>query len=304
MFSCVVSGLPLPVSPPAGEVRKCSGLRYTAPASELVQSATPISTTDVVSATVANATREAVLVKVAEQTSDAIVNKVSEAITSFGGRLTDILGGEHSTLGNTFKESLRDVQDFFIGLYNIIRPYWFIILPFLCILGGWLLGVLFELFILRHLKIYTQRTRWKLDDVIVDQLESIVKWFFILLGLYGMILSLSMRESTFQLLSRTLQVLLIIVLTIYIKRVVVGIFSLYSKETRQILSSSTIFNNIAMLVVYAFGGLIVLKLWTLISLLFSPRWESVVLLSYGVAGYPHQPLRRDSDYRLQTIKAR
>lgn len=208
---------------------------------------------------VVDATRDSQLTKIVDKQAEAVVHTASKVVGDVGTGFANLIGGEESFLGNTFIESVRDFQEIINRIFNTVRRFWWLILPIFFLLVSFFLGYIFDRIIISRLRKFARSTRWKADDVIADELSWLSKYLFIILGVYGFVLSVTITRSLESKIFTLLKVLLIILITIYVKRVAVGLLNLYSKEARQIFSSSSIINNVIIIGIYAFGVLIILN---------------------------------------------
>jgi small-conductance mechanosensitive channel len=126
------------------------------------------------------------------------------------------------------------------------------------ILGGLALGWIFERIILFELKKLAQRTKWEGDKVLIAALHGVVVLAFFLSGLYGALLTAPIDETAFGLGERVLAVGAIFLATVAFSRIVVGFVDVYAGRVSGLLPSTSLFSNIARMLVYLLGGLVIL----------------------------------------------
>ena len=126
---------------------------------------------------------------------------------------------------------------------------------FIGILAGWL----FKRFIHQRLKKMTEKTEWRGDDVIFDAIEShIVLWFF-LAAMNIASSSLSLSEDYSSYLSKIILGVLILSVTLAVSRMGVGLLNFWAEKQGTDLPSTTIFVNLARIIIIAIGVLVILQ---------------------------------------------
>nr|WSY49872.1 mechanosensitive ion channel family protein [Streptomyces sp. NBC_00886] len=122
------------------------------------------------------------------------------------------------------------------------------------LLAAFLLRVL-----LRWLGKHADRTRWSGDDVLVDALRTVVPWSAIAGGaaVAGAVLPLT-RTVQHQV-NQTLQVLIILAVTVSAARVIAGLVRAVTNSRSGVAGSATIFVNITRILVLAIGFLVMLQ---------------------------------------------
>ncbi|MEA1881872.1 MAG: mechanosensitive ion channel family protein [Candidatus Marinimicrobia bacterium] len=133
-------------------------------------------------------------------------------------------------------------------------------IPIGTILVGVVLGWLFKRFIHHRLKKVTEKTDWKGDDVVFDAIEShIVLWFFLA--------SLNIASNSIPFLSdiylgylsKIIVSVLILSVTLAVSRMGVGLLNFWAEKQGTDLPSTTIFVNLARIVIISIGVLIILQ---------------------------------------------
>jgi len=141
----------------------------------------------------------------------------------------------------------------YIHILNII------IAPAAFIAGGLITGLIFDRIILRTVKKIALRTPWKLDELIIDSVQRRMVFWFLILGAYGAVKSLSLSRDISDAIIKTLVVLLILSVTLVLGRVGSSLFSMYSKSSDNAIPASSIFSNIIKVIIIIIGILIILQ---------------------------------------------
>ena len=126
---------------------------------------------------------------------------------------------------------------------------------FIGIIAGWL----FKRFVHQRLKKMTEKTEWRGDDVIFDAIEShVVLWFF-LAAMNIASSSLSLSEDYSNYLSKIILGVLILSVTLAVSRMGVGLLNFWAEKQGTDLPSTTIFVNLARIIIIAIGVLVILQ---------------------------------------------
>ncbi|WP_129305459.1 mechanosensitive ion channel family protein [Streptomyces sp. L2] len=113
--------------------------------------------------------------------------------------------------------------------------------------------------VLRWLAGHAERTRWSGDDVIVDALRTVVPWASVAGGAASAAAVLPLTRTVQHQVNQTLQVLLILVVTLSAARVVSGLVRTVTMSRSGVAGSATIFVNITRVLVLAIGFLVMLQ---------------------------------------------
>ncbi|MFD7816854.1 mechanosensitive ion channel family protein [Streptomyces sp. NPDC059785] len=122
-----------------------------------------------------------------------------------------------------------------------------------------LLAALLLRMLLRWLGKHALRTRWSGDDLIVDALRTLVPWAAVFAGAGAAAAALPLTGALGRNVSRTLTVLLILVVTVTAARLITGMVRALAQSRSGVAGSATIFVNITRVVVLAMGFLVVLQ---------------------------------------------
>ena len=127
------------------------------------------------------------------------------------------------------------------------------------IIGGFVVGFVFEKIVLAELRHIAKKTPWKGDNVIINSLRGMVIIWLLIAGIYGAILSTPMSPS---LLAHLKQILLVVVIlsgTLVIARMTSGLVSIYVQREDVPLPSTSIFRNLTKLLIFLIGVMVILQ---------------------------------------------
>jgi len=132
-------------------------------------------------------------------------------------------------------------------------------MPLSCLAGGIILGFIADKIVIRKLEAFAKTTEWKGDEIIISSLKGAIFLWFMLLGVYMAALNTELSAKTFHFVHQGIVVLWLISATMVLSRIAVGFIRCYSSTENGNLKSTTIFINIARLVVFGVGTLIILQ---------------------------------------------
>ena len=127
------------------------------------------------------------------------------------------------------------------------------------IIGGFVVGFVFEKIVLAELRHIAKKTPWKGDNVIINSLRGMVIIWLLIAGIYGAILSTPMSPS---LLAHLKQILLVVVIlsgTLVIAKMTSGLVSIYVQREDVPLPSTSIFRNLTKLLIFLIGVMVILQ---------------------------------------------
>ena len=131
--------------------------------------------------------------------------------------------------------------------------------PLVLIAGGFLAGLIFEVIILARLKKFIARTKWEGSSVIVSSLRGLTTIWFVLLGIHIAIPYIKIAPHVVIALQKILIASVILSATVALARIAAGLAKLYTKKTGAVLLSASMFTNLAKIVVFLVGVLIILQ---------------------------------------------
>jgi small-conductance mechanosensitive channel len=174
------------------------------------------------------------------------------------------------------------------------------IVPAAYIIGGLLAGIIFEKIIIARLRQFAKKTRWKADLIVVNSLRGVVVIWLLIAGIYGALLNLPISPSFLTHLKNVLLAIVILAGTIAAGKLTAGFVSLYVQRADVPLPSTSIFKNLAKLIVFLIGIMMILQA---LGISITP-----VLTALGVGGLAAalalQPTLANLFSGLQIIAAR
>ena len=133
------------------------------------------------------------------------------------------------------------------------------ILPFMFIAGGFLLGVIFEKVILREIKKMATRAKWESDDIFVRAFHGTTTLLFLAAGIYWALESSDISHEILGFLHKVLLVIVIFSVTLILSRICVGFVNQYSRKAGGAFISTSMFANLTRFLVLVVGILIILE---------------------------------------------
>jgi small-conductance mechanosensitive channel len=132
------------------------------------------------------------------------------------------------------------------------------IIPAAYIMAGLVVGFIFKKIILTKLKHLSKKTKWKGDDIIIDSLSGMVMMWLLIAGIYGAILNIPISPTLLIYLKKILLIIVIFSATMVMAKMAGGLASLYIQRDDIPLPSTTIFKNLAKLIVFLIGSIMIL----------------------------------------------
>ena len=133
-------------------------------------------------------------------------------------------------------------------------------MPLFTIFLGIILGWIFKRFVHQRLKKMTQKTDWRGDDVFFEAIEShIVLWFFLISLNIASTSIPFLSEEYLGYLSKIIVAVIILSVTIAASKIGVGVLDYWAERQGTNLPSTTIFVNLARIIIISVGILIILQ---------------------------------------------
>lgn len=126
------------------------------------------------------------------------------------------------------------------------------------IVGGTLIGLLFEKVALKRLYQMVRTTEWSGDDIIIYSLRHVVTMWFALASIYFVILRRDIDQILANLFKNALLIIFTISIAVVLARIAAGFIRLYFNQVRGLPSSSLI-TNLARIFIAILAGLIILR---------------------------------------------
>ena len=134
------------------------------------------------------------------------------------------------------------------------------VMPLTTILLGIIFGWIFKRFVHQRLKKITQKTDWKGDDVFFEAIEShIVLWFFLISLNIASTSIPFLSEEYLGYLSKIIVAVIILSVTLAASKIGVGVLNYWAERQGTDLPSTTIFVNLARIIIISVGILIILQ---------------------------------------------
>lgn len=134
-----------------------------------------------------------------------------------------------------------------------------LILPASLIAAGLLLGILYGKLLQPRLQKMADHTSWTFDNTVVTSLHRMPLLWFTLLGVYAASFSLPLKPALLHSLGKTLTVVAILSVTIVGARIAARFVSLHASRIEGVLPSTSLFANLARLLVFLIGVLVILQ---------------------------------------------
>lgn len=132
-------------------------------------------------------------------------------------------------------------------------------LPAGFVLGGLLVGWLFERVVLRRLERLSQKTRTNWDDVVVGAVRHAPILWFTALGTWLATRTLPLSDTLRSIFERGLSVLIIISFTLVLARAASAAVANYSSQGRASTAGATLITSLMRLIIFVLGALFVLQ---------------------------------------------
>lgn len=133
------------------------------------------------------------------------------------------------------------------------------ILSLIIIFGSFLLGFIFEKFILKFLKEFAKKTKWEGDEIIIKSLEKWIIIWFTLIGIHVTLFIIKIEPHIFNILHKLLISIYILSITIVLINTISGFLKIYTQKLKEVLPSVSILENIIKISILIIGLLILLN---------------------------------------------
>ncbi len=132
-------------------------------------------------------------------------------------------------------------------------------IPITAFILSLILGLLIEHILIKRLHAIARKTTWKGDDIFV---KSIKKLLFLVIGLIGLYIALDFVEIKVKYVNAShlgMKVLGILIVTIFLKRLIVNYLNISFGEKTTERSAPSILQNVSKIIIYTIGLLIILQ---------------------------------------------
>ncbi len=133
-----------------------------------------------------------------------------------------------------------------------------LITPLGFVVGGLLLGFIFEKIVLKKLRDYLGQTKWHGSGIVVRSIRGVVTLWFGIAGVYLALVKLPLQPTVVSVMKTILLVALILSGVLVVTRIAGDLVSAYSRRV-QGLPSSSLLPNLTRLTILALGVMIILQ---------------------------------------------
>ncbi len=133
------------------------------------------------------------------------------------------------------------------------------VVPLGLILGGMLVGLFVNKFVLGRIRKAVAWTKWNGDEIVFSALGGLPILWLTLLGVYAALQSLPLSPPWQNFLKKALLVIAVLSVTIFVAKVAAGLVGLYARRIEGTLPATSLFANLTKLLVFLIGALIILQ---------------------------------------------
>lgn len=133
------------------------------------------------------------------------------------------------------------------------------VVPLGLILGGLLVGLFVNKFVLGRIRKAVAWTKWNGDEIVFSALGGLPILWLTLLGVYAALQSLPLSQPWQNFLKKSLLVIAVLSVTIFVAKVAAGLVGLYARRIEGTLPATSLFANLTKLLVFLIGALIILQ---------------------------------------------
>lgn len=126
-------------------------------------------------------------------------------------------------------------------------------------LTGLLLGAISERFVLHILVFFTKKTKWEMDDLVVNSLKGRTIIWLTLLGLYFGSTALPLSISHREILYKTFTIIAVLAVTSSVADLAKGMISTYFRNVFKVYANTSLVANVLVIVIYIIGLLVGLQ---------------------------------------------
>jgi small-conductance mechanosensitive channel len=133
------------------------------------------------------------------------------------------------------------------------------VVPLGLILGGLLIGLFVNKFVLGRIRKAVAWTKWNGDEIVFSALGSLPILWLTLLGMYAALQSLPLSPPWQNFTKKALLVIAVFSVTIFVAKVAAGLVGLYARRIEGTLPATSLFANLTKLLVFLIGALVILQ---------------------------------------------
>jgi small-conductance mechanosensitive channel len=128
--------------------------------------------------------------------------------------------------------------------------------PLLYVVGGFVVGVIFETLVVLVLKGISRRTTWELDQVFNKAFRRVFILLFTVAGIYEAVRNLNPGQHVLKISEDGLMIVMILCVTAVIARVIVTLISTYTQKTKGAIPYTSIMENVTRIIIFGIGALV------------------------------------------------
>ncbi|MCU0359717.1 MAG: mechanosensitive ion channel family protein [Bacteroidia bacterium] len=125
--------------------------------------------------------------------------------------------------------------------------------------AGLALGYILERIVLNRLHVYAMRTAWKYDDIFIQAMKGLVRFWLALISFTIVAHSLPLGAKFYAVSHKVVFSVSVISITVAIGRIAVGLFKSKDHQTDGLLPSTSIIANITRVLIFLVGILVILQ---------------------------------------------
>ncbi|MEW6615079.1 MAG: mechanosensitive ion channel family protein [Thermodesulfobacteriota bacterium] len=133
------------------------------------------------------------------------------------------------------------------------------IIPISIILGWVLAGVILQKIIFSRIIKLAHKTKWEGYNVVIEPLKGMILLWFLIAGIYSALPSIPLSAKLSNMFQKVLLIVVIFSITWVLAKIAVGVVKIYTNKTEGALISTSIFTNVARILIFIVGGLIILQ---------------------------------------------
>lgn len=140
--------------------------------------------------------------------------------------------------------------------FSKISPF---IIPISVLLGWVVVGVVLQKIIFSRIVKLAHKTKWEGYNVVIEPLKGMILLWSLIAGIYSALPSFPLAVKLSDLLQKLLLIAVIFSITWVLAKIAVGVVKIYTNKTEGALISTTIFTNLTRILIFIWGGLIILQ---------------------------------------------
>lgn len=140
--------------------------------------------------------------------------------------------------------------------YSEIMAY---LTPIIIILSAIIIGYLFQVILLSRLAKVASKTRWQGDEIIINSLRGVIVLWSFIIGVYIALPFVTLPEYLLNILQKAVLVIVIFSITVVAAKMAAGFVKMYAERSKGAFPSTTLFTNIAKVVIFIVGTLVILQ---------------------------------------------